>query len=401
MENIQKENKVRAGASVNTSPVELVERIIRYAIKCAASDIHIEPRDVGTVVRMRVDGVIKEVSSLPKNSHDSIISRLKILTGLRTDIRQTSQDGRFKFDSLDLRLSLVPTNYGEKAVIRLLASARRNSLESLGFNEKNVQEIKKAISAPGGMILVVGPTGSGKTSTLYTMLEMLSGENISIITLEDPIEYALEKITQIPMHSKNGFNFSEALRAVVRQDPDVIMVGEIRDSQTAKLAVQSALTGHLIFSTLHTLSSVSTIPRLVDMGIESYLLAPTVRLIIAQRLVRKICDSCKCSHEITAAEMDLIKNQKFLENLNSIPKVLYEGKGCEACGNTGYSGRVSISELFIVNSEVKKLIENRVPVYELEEYMRENGQKNMLEDGLEKVERGTTSLRELLQAVSD
>ena len=369
----------------NGSPVELVDDIIRQGSICSASDIHIEPREHRTIIRMRIDGVIKEVSGLGKTLHEPLISRLKILAGLRTDIRYSAQDGRFKFkpappaQGLDIRLSLVPTYFGEKAVLRLLSNTleKKRSFESLGFSKKHQEEINRALASAHGMILVVGPTGSGKTTTLYTMLETLLDKEISIVTLEDPIEYIIEKATQIPVHIRGAFSFAQALRSVVRQDPDVIMVGEMRDSETAKLAVQSALTGHLLLSTLHTTSAAATLPRLLDMGIESYLLAGTIRLVVAQRLVRRVCTSCK-THK--TQDMPV---------------------GCDRCRGTGYSGRVSINELLIIDDEIRKLIETKTPSSVIDEYMVKKGSKMMLDDGLEKVSLGITTKAEVLEAISD
>lgn len=384
------------------SPIDLVEKLIQKGCICAASDIHIEPHEGSTVIRVRVDGVIKEIARFPRTIHEPVISRLKILAGLRTDIRHSSQDGRFKFNAIDIRLSLVPTYYGEKAVLRLLAKmGGKRTLESLGFGKKDVVEINKALEGTHGMILVVGPTGSGKTTTLYSMLEVLTARDISIVTIEDPIEYIIEKSSQIPVHAKSGFTFAEALRSVVRQDPDVIMVGEIRDTETARLAVQGSLTGHLLLSTLHTTSAAATIPRLLDMGIEPYLVASTLRLVIAQRLVRSICNSCKVARTITSAEKDYFQYLKLVSQKMDIPDVLYEGKGCSVCNGKGYVGRSSINEILILDDEIKKLIENRASSSVISRQMSARGAKNMIEDGAEKVCSGTTTLTEVMRVISE
>lgn len=387
---------------VGDSPVDLVEKLIRKGCICFASDIHIEPRESSTTIRLRVDGIIKEVVKFPKTVHEAIISRLKILAGLRTDIRHNSQDGRFKFSGTDIRLSLVPTYYGEKAVLRILAqTGDKRSFESLGFDKKVEREIHKVLTGTHGMVLVVGPTGSGKTTTLYSMLEVLVDKEISIVTIEDPIEYIIERCTQIPIYSKSGFTFAEALRSVVRQDPNVIMVGEMRDTETAKLAVQGALTGHLLLSTLHTTSAAATIPRLLDMGIEPYLVASTVRVVIAQRLVRCICNSCKVARPISVAEKEYFQYLKLISQKISVPDILYEGKGCSACGGKGFSGRFSINELLFVDEEIRKLIESRASASVIGRQMSASGAKNILEDGLEKACSGITTLAEIMRVISE
>lgn len=398
-------------------PVELVEKIIRLGAARSASDIHIEPKEGATVIRLRVDGILNEILRLPRPVHQALISRLKILAGLRTDIRYNSQDGRFRVDEkfgisfagcFDIRLSLVPTYFGEKAVLRLLARAKETKegrvLKSLGFGIREEAQIKKALESAHGMILVVGPTGSGKTTTLYSMLEMLLDKSISIVTLEDPIEYVIEKATQIPVHARGTFTFSHALRAVVRQDPDVIMVGEIRDSETARLAVQSALTGHLLLSTLHTTDAAATLPRLTDMGIEPYLLASTIRLIVAERLVRKICPSCKAARRILPSEREIIASGLARCGQTAEPgrlETIFEGKGCDACAGSGYLGRTSINELLMASDEVKKLIEEKTSAQEIARFMEKKGVTRLFEDGLQKVCAGITTLSEVLRVISD
>ncbi len=421
MEQGANDKKPLSGFRAPSSPVELVEEIIRIGLVRRASDIHIEPREHKTMVRMRVDGLIKPVLELPKSVHEPTVSRLKILAGLRTDIRQSSQDGRFRLkrtsksetavekSDFDIRISLVPTYYGEKVVLRILSrSPKKYSFDSLGFIGRNEEQILKSLSTSSGMILAVGPTGSGKTTTLYSMLEVLTEKDVSIVTLEDPIEYVIENTTQIPIQTKSGFTFSEALRSVVRQDPDIIMVGEIRDSLTAKLAIQSALTGHLLLSTLHTNSAAAAAPRLIDMGIEPYLVASTVRLVIAQRLVRKLCSSCKIARQILPKEKEVIIEALSRNNSGGSAKKagtidiekLYESKGCDFCGG-GFNGRVSICELLVITDEIRELIESKASSATIAECMFKNGIPDMLGDGIEKVKQGHTTLAEVLRVISD
>lgn len=395
----------KQSVKIQLSPVEIVDKLIDKGISSSASDIHIEPSETHTGIRMRIDGLISDSGKLPKTIHDGIISRLKILAGLRTDIRHSSQDGRFRFKNasaeVDVRLSLVPTHYGEKAVLRLLTrSGDIQSFNSLGLDVIAENKIKAAIASSHGMILVVGPTGSGKTTTLYSMIDMLVKEDISVVTIEDPIEYVVSKSTQIPVHAKSGFGFAQALRSVLRQDPDVIMVGEIRDLETATLAIQGALTGHLLLSTLHTTSAAATIPRLLDMGIEPYLLASTVRLIVAQRLVRRLCDSCKVVRPTTSLEKEYFEKFKIAADIH-VPEKVYEGKGCDSCKGKGYMGRISISELLVVDDELRKLIESRASAGAVDEKMRLDENKTMIADGLEKVRQGATSLAEVLRVISE
>ena len=397
-EKIEAELAKTSGFSI----ISLVHDLIIYAHDSRCSDIHMDPTENFLRVRVRVDGDLRQVFSLPKKIHSEVISRIKILSGLRTDEHQAAQDGRFRLNlegqnPLDVRVSIAPTYYGENAVLRLLAERSENfTLESLGFSKKNQEKILQAIKKPYGMILATGPTGSGKTTTLYTMLKMLNTPEVSIITIEDPIEYAVEGIEQIQVNPRTGLTFAQGLRSILRQDPNVIMVGEIRDHETAGIAVNVALTGHLLLSTLHTNDPATTLPRLLDMKIESYLVASTVNVVIGQRLVRKICEHCKISEKITAAQ---IKNLDgfFIRLGLEDPKILYRGKGCELCNFSGFLGRVPLHEVLTVNEKIKEAILRKAASTEINAIAKQGGMVSMVDDGLEKVLAGITTIEEVLR----
>jgi type II secretory ATPase GspE/PulE/Tfp pilus assembly ATPase PilB-like protein len=353
------------------SIVELVDSIIMYGFNRNSSDIHLDPTTEGVVIRFRIDGVLTYIDTISDLLRDELIARIKIMAGLRTDIHQVPQDGRFRFVQTicdcDIRVSIVPTHYGENAVLRLLKNGSDiPTLGNLGFLDHDIDRIVECINRYNGMILVTGPTGSGKTSTLYTLLSMLSNDRNSIITLEDPIEYAIPGVRQIQIHSRNGITFANGLRSIVRQDPDIIMVGEIRDAETAQISTNISLTGHLLLSTLHTSSAIGAVPRLIDMGVDPYLVASTLSLVIAQRLVRKVCITCN-------------------------------GAGCGICGNLGFKGRTVVSETLVVDDEMRKYIMSRTPISEILRYAKSKGMKTMYEDGLAKVERGITTDEEILR----
>ncbi len=353
------------------SIVELTDSFIVYAYHRNSSDIHIDPTEDGLVVKYRIDGVLTYVDTLSNTLHEELIARIKVLAGLRTDIHFVPQDGRFHFSLMasdcDIRVSIIPTHYGENAVLRILRNENDiPNLGKLGFCDGDIERIVNRLSYHQGMVLVTGPTGSGKTSTLYTLISSLSNEKKSIITLEDPIEYAIEGIRQIQIHSRHGITFANGLRSIVRQDPDIIMVGEIRDTETAQIAINVSLTGHLLLSTLHTNSAIGTIPRLIDMGIDPYLVASTLSLVIAQRLVRKICEQCKGA-----------------------------GCGCLACGNLGFKGRTVVAETLVIDEEMRKYIMSRTPVEDIARYAKSKGMRTMYEDGIDKVERGITTEEEI------
>ena len=357
------------------SIVELVDSLIIHGYHRGASDIHIDPAQEGIIIRFRIDGMLVYADTLSSDSHEELVARIKVLSGLRTDIHFVPQDGRFRFAQgicdCDVRVSIIPTHHGENAVMRLLRNdSDVPTLGKLGFSDHDVEKIVNCLSYHQGMILVTGPTGSGKTSTLYTLISALSSEKNSIITLEDPIEYAMPGIRQIQIHSRHGITFANGLRSIVRQDPDIIMVGEIRDTETAQIATNISLTGHLLLSTLHTNSALGAIPRLIDMGVDPYLVASTLSLVIAQRLVRKLCQQCK-------------------------------GAGCGACGTLGFKGRIVIAETLIVDDELRKYIMSRTTPAEIGRYVRSKGMRSMYEDGMEKVEKGITTQEEITRIVHE
>ncbi|MES3031342.1 MAG: GspE/PulE family protein [Patescibacteria group bacterium] len=357
------------------SIVELADALIAYGYHRNASDIHIDPSAEHIMVRFRIDGVLIYTDTLARDLHETLIARIKVMSGLRTDIHFVPQDGRFRFAQsmcdCDVRVSIVPTHYGENAVLRILRQTRkRTTLSELGFSAYDIERIVECLSYHQGMILVTGPTGSGKTSTLYTLIGSLATESASIITLEDPVEYAMEGVRQIQIQAKHGITFATGLRSIVRQDPDIIMVGEIRDPETAQIATNISLTGHLLLSTLHTNSALGAIPRLIDMGVDPYLVASTLSLVIAQRLVRKVCVVCK-------------------------------GEKCSLCGGTGYKGRTVVAETFVVDEEIRRYIMSRLPLGELSRYVHSKGMKSMYEDGMEKVEQGITSKEEILRILHE
>ncbi len=387
------------------SIINLVNLFVEHAYHLHASDLHFDPQSGNLRVRMRVDGVLQESHKIPKHLNNAFISRIKILSGLRTDEHQAAQDGRFRYTTrdginIDVRVSIAPTYHGENAVLRLLVDQQEQfDLASLGFSEKNQEIILNAIRKPYGMILATGPTGSGKTTTLYTILKILNTADVSIVTIEDPVEYAIDGIEQIPVNDRTNLTFSSGLRSILRQDPNIIMVGEIRDKETAGLAVNTALTGHLVLSTLHTNDAATTLPRLLDLKVESYLIASTVNVAIGQRLVRKICDKCKEEYTPTAAELKSIKHL-MPDDLEGNRK-FYRGKGCDACNDSGYLGRVGIHEVMEINKPIREAILDKKSSTVLKEIAVKNGMVTVVEDGLEKAAAGITTIDEVLRTQYD
>lgn len=389
--------------------IKIVDTLIRYAYENRASDIHIEPQELETQVRFRIDGVLHNVLTLPKDIHDLVVTRVKVLSKLRTDEHFAAQDGKFvvKFEKekFDIRVSIVPITEGENIVMRLLSErARRFTLESLGFSDENLKKIQDFIKKPYGMILATGPTGCGKTTTLYTILKILNKPEINICTIEDPVEYDIEGVSQIQVNPKTNLTFAKGLRSIVRQDPDIVMVGEIRDNETASIAINSAMTGHLVLSTMHANTAATNLPRLIDMGIEPFLVASSVNVIIAQRLVRKICTKCQESYEIAKDELrrlnlsqDLI--EKFFKGKEKIR--CYRGRGCKACINTGYSGRIGIFEVLEMEDNIRKLIMEKASADQVQDQAAENGMITMLEDGIEKVLSGVTTIEEIIRVTRE
>jgi type IV pilus assembly protein PilB len=383
--------------------IKILNTILEYAIAEGTSDIHTETLVNEVMVRFRIDGVLRDIIALPKKVEQALVARIKILANLKIDEHRIPQDGRYKYDMsgevVAFRVSIIPGFYGENVVLRLLPETTRpQSLEELGFTGRNLEVIKEEIHRPHGMILVTGPTGSGKTTTLYSVLNMLNNVGVKICTIEDPIEYGLNRLTQIQVNNKSGLTFAAGLRALLRHDPDIMMVGEVRDSETAEIAIHSALTGHLVLTTLHTNDAAGAIPRLLDMNTEGYLLASTVNLIIAQRLVRKICQNCLV--EMTPDEATLLYFKK-ISGKDISKRKFYHGKGCEECGHTGYKGRIGIYELLQVTETVRKLTVSRASGDDLKMQARKEGMTTMLEDGIDKVSSGLTTLAEVLRAVRE
>ena len=396
-------------ASVKEAPVaNIVDTLIEYAYRSNASDIHIEPEEESSLVRFRIDGVLHDELKIPKELHDQIITRIKVLSKLRTDEHLSAQDGKLqmklKEEELDVRVSIVPIVEGEKSVLRLLTSHYRQfGLTDLGMGSNALERVKKGFEKPFGMVLSTGPTGSGKTTSIYAILKILNTREKNIATIEDPVEYEIEGINQIQVNPKTNLTFAEGLRSILRQDPDIIYVGEIRDEETADIAINSAMTGHLVLSTLHTNDAATAFPRLIDMKVEPFLVASTVNIIIAQRLVRKICEKCKFSFTKTLDELtkqfpkDSV--EKFLGTGAEIR--LYQGKGCSVCHSTGYSGRIGIFEVLAVSESIKELITQKADSDVIDKKAREEGMVTMHEDGLNKVQLGVTTIEEILRATNE
>jgi len=387
--------------------IKMVELILNYGYENRASDIHLEPYEEKTVLRYRIDGVLHDVLSLPKKVHEFLVSRVKILARLRTDVREAVQDGHFSFkvtnEKVDVRVSVVPVKRGEKVVLRLLTErARRFNLEEIGLEAKNLKIIREGMKKPWGMILAAGPTGCGKTTTLYAMLKILNVRQVNICTIEDPIEYDIEGVNQIQVNPKTNLTFSQGLKAVIRQDPNIIMVGEIRDTETAKLAANAAMTGHLVLSTFHSIDTASIFSRLYDMGVEPFIAASTVNIAIAQRLVRRICQKCIESYEQPISELRNLLSEKLI---NKLPKTkqrtlrLFRGKGCPVCQNTGFLGRIGIFEVLELKEPIRRLIAEKATSSKIKEEAEKEGMTPMIEDGLLKVEKGITTIDEVLRAV--
>ncbi len=390
------------------SIIKLVDSLIEYAYDSRASDIHLDPTENKFLARLRIDGVMHDVFSFPKEIQEEIISRIKVLSGLRTDEHQMAQDGRFKFSAkegtrFDVRVSIVPTYYEENAVLRLLAEQGRTfTLKDIGLSENDYKKVERAIKNPYGMILTCGPTGSGKTTTLYTILKTLNTPEVSIITIEDPIEFSLEGVDQIQVNNQTGLTFADGLRSILRQDPNIVMVGEIRDEETAGIAVNAALTGHLLLSTIHTNDAATTLPRLLDMKIEPFLIASTINIAIGQRLVRKICLQCKTEKKLSVSEFKNLAAALPVK-ISEINKnqVFYYGKGCKDCANTGYRGRIGIYEVLEITDAVREAIMKQANADVIEKIAVSEGMATMLEDGLNKAIEGITSIEEVLRVMHE
>jgi type IV pilus assembly protein PilB len=380
--------------------IRLVNSILVHAARNRASDIHFEPREKAVRIRERVDGLLMEAFEFPKFIQGAVTSRVKIMARMDIAEKNIPQDGRIKIKvegrDLDLRVATLPTNFGEKITIRVLDSAATPlRLQGMGPTEKDYVRIRSIIERPQGTILITGPTGSGKTSTLYAMVNHIKTDAINVITLEDPIEYELKGITQVGINEKTGLSFAFALRAVLRQDPDVIMVGEMRDSETANIAIEASLTGHLVLSTLHTGTAAAAITRLKNLGIAPYLISSSLNGIIAQRLVRKICDKCKEPYSPSREELFKVR----LRGKSSSSLKFFKGSGCVACNHTGYAGRIGVFEVLTIDSQVRELIATDATEEAILKAAVENGMRYMSEDGIEKINRGITSIDELFRVI--
>ncbi|MBI3231833.1 MAG: type II/IV secretion system protein [Candidatus Doudnabacteria bacterium] len=397
--------------------IRVVDTLLEYAIFEKASDIHIEPQENAVTVRYRIDGVLHDVMTLPKVIQAAIVARIKVLSNLKIDEHRLPQDGRFKVekDSLkfSLRVSTIPIFDGEKVVIRLLEeSARAATLDDLGFRAANVEIITRNVKKPHGMILITGPTGSGKSTTLYTILSMLNTKSVNISTIEDPVEYRIVGANQMQVNPKISLTFALGLRALLRQDPNVIMIGEIRDKETAEEAVHAAMTGHIVFSTLHTNNAAAALPRLLDIGVEPYLIASTINAVLAQRLVRMICADCKTEYKLDDTTVESLEKQFHMEKLFDVlarEKVFaakvknlsdikfFKGKGCDKCGNTGYKGRLGIHEILELTPAVSEMIMQHKSSQDIQDEAEKNNMVLIWEDGFIKAMQGITTIDEIVR----
>lgn len=412
--------KLLKGALEDPSKIEslqdaakILDTIILFAFQSNASDIHIEPHKESIVVRYRIDGILQTIAEFPTRILTLLTTRVKVLANLRTDEHRAAQDGRFKIElegnEIILRVSILPTYEGEKTVLRILSSvAQELNLEALGYSKNNLGVIKKNIKKTHGIILVTGPSGSGKTTSMYSVLKLLNSPEINISTIEDPIEYQLEGVNQIQVNPKTNLTFAAGLKSLLRQDPDILMVGEIRDGETASIAINSALTGHLVIATLHTNDVATTLPRLVDMKIEPFLVSATVQMVIAQRLVRTICEKCKEEYQLTMEQVTALgKNfdlnidlKELMEQSEKDGKItLYKGKGCAECTDTGFKGRSAIAEVMQVTQSIRKLILENGSPNEIEEKAKEEGMIPIFVDGVNKALKGETTIEEILRVM--
>ena len=398
----------RIGEVIREAPIaKIVSTVLDFAMKARASDVHIEPQETRTRVRYRIDGILHEKLVLPKNVHDAVVSRIKILADMKIDEKRIPQDCRFNFrngsEEVDLRVSSLPTVNGEKMVMRLLKkSGEVPTLPELGLRGRALKNLETAVLVPHGIVLITGPTGSGKTTTLYSILSKINTPRVNIVTLEDPVEYQIAGVNQVQVNPQAGLTFASGLRSFLRQDPNIIMVGEVRDKETAELAIQAALTGHLVFSTLHTNNASGALPRLLDMEAEPFLLASSMTCIVAQRVLRRICEDCKEEYKPEAEVVEDMKQvlgslyQGWTQEHGDEIK-LYRGRRCDKCGDTGYRGRVGIFEVLPITEKVGKLILERSPASSIEKAAVENGMVLMKQDGYWKALEGTTSLEEVLR----
>ncbi|RWR11851.1 ATPase, T2SS/T4P/T4SS family [Siminovitchia fortis] len=388
------------GITDEDSPVvRLVNQIINHAVTQRASDIHFDPMETELKVRYRIDGILRTERSLPKHMQNVIIARIKIMGNLNITESRVPQDGRIKmnvnFKPVDIRLSTLPSVYGEKIVMRILdLSNALGDLENLGFAEDNLHKFIDMIEKPNGIVLITGPTGSGKSSTLYAALNRLNSEEVNIITIEDPVEYQLDGVNQVQVNEDIGMTFASGLRSILRQDPDIIMIGEIRDLETAQISIRSSLTGHLVLSTLHTNSAVAALTRLIDMGIEPFLISSSLTGVVAQRLVRRVCRDCSEVLPPTEREKEIFQASGLEINY------IHKGRGCPSCTMTGYRGRIAIHEVLTLDNHIRELIMNAESSFKIRQYVQESGMKFLLADGLLKVAEGLTTTEEVLRVAA-
>lgn len=379
--------------------VRILDQLLETGVAMHASDIHLDPQEQMITVRYRVDGTLRNDRQLPINLLNSLISRIKIMAGLNITETRLPQDGRIRTvvndNTVNLRISTLPTVYGEKVVIRILDMANVfNRVTDIGLQEDTLKEYEELISQPSGLILITGPTGSGKSSTLYGSLNELNRQEVNIVTVEDPVEYQLAGINQVQVNPAINLTFATGLRSILRQDPNIIMVGEIRDTETAEISIRSALTGHLVFSTLHTNSAIDAIPRLFDMGIERYLIVSALNGVMAQRLVRRVCKDCKVTRKASLVEKEI-----FAKRNMEIDEITI-GEGCDVCRHSGYRGRMAIHELIIITEEIKRLLMNKASIAEIESHIKNTGVRFLIDDGLVKVKQGQTTIEEVLRVAS-
>jgi len=399
--------------NIRQETTDLVETIMLAGIILSASDIHFEPEEKSVRLRIRLDGMLHDVSNIPNDIYHSLLSRIKLLASLKLNVHDKPQDGSFTINmgktmpEIEIRTSSLPASFGESIVMRILNPESLKSIEELGLRQDLLEIFKKEIAKPNGMIIVTGPTGSGKTTTLYAFLKYLLKPEIKIITIEDPIEYRLKGISQTQVDQKKGYDFASGLRSIVRQDPDVILVGEIRDLETAKISLQAALTGHLVFSTLHTNDAAGTIPRLTSLGAEPVNIGPAINMIVAQRLVRRICKKCAIKRKITKKEFEKMTSVlKGVSKETDIPKFnmdseILEPNGCPECNFTGYKGRVAILEAFLRTDEIESLILKKPSIPEIKKAAFKDGMLTMFQDGIMKVIQGLTTIEEIQRVATE
>ncbi len=408
---LRTQSKSGEEAATQLPIVSIVDTILSYAIAIRTSDIHIEVLEDATLIRYRIDGILYEIIRIPKAVHSALVARFKILSGLKIDEHYKPQDGRFRYQivnqTIDVRVSVMPTFYGEKVEMRLLESSQRPlSLDQIGMLPEMASMVNEALQRTFGMIIVCGPTGSGKTTTLYSIMNIMNKPHVNICSIEDPIEYNMRYVNQSQINTQAGITFAAGLRALLRQDPNIIMVGEIRDKETADIGVQAALTGHLLLSSIHTNDAPTAIPRFFDLGVPSFLVSSTLSLILAQRLVRRVCSTCIYSYEVTPEVQKVITDELVSragsEEEIKMPKTFYRGRGCSVCNGTGYRGRLGIYEALNITDRMRRIIvDSHFDLQNVVVQSRKDGFKTMFEDGIDKVQLGITTIDEVLRVIKE